>query len=452
MRKNFIKNRIYFAAILLLFFGISLGYALISSNLQIGTNIVVKGLKSKNLYDYIMVNAVMDNTSSEYVTSSEGIKFNSVGSKTNGLGIYIKSDTVSNTYPIYYYRGAVTDNNVKFGGFCWKILRTTETGGIKLLYNGVFNNGSCNNEGYASQIGVSSFNTYTNPSLSDVGFMYGDRYETSTTLMTGKKYTYGNDVTYSDGMYTLVNDNTPSLGWALSYSSLRNGYRYTCMSNETSCSSVYYMYGITASNAYHVILSNGVLLSDVIGSATSNSSNSNNSTIKSSLDNWYLSNMSSYTSMLEDTVWCNDRSIYEYSGWDKDSNSTSDLHFNGYVRNFLTYTPSVDCNNNSDKFTVNVSNGNGKLTYPVGIITADEVILASGSTDSFIHSGNSYWTMTPSYYGDSTTGAHNYVFGTILESLSSVKSEYGVRPVISLKHGTEYVSGTGLIDDPFIIE
>ncbi len=38
-------------------------------------------------------------------------------------------------YPVIYYRGNVT-NNVYFEGHCWQIIRTTETGGTKLVYNG----------------------------------------------------------------------------------------------------------------------------------------------------------------------------------------------------------------------------------------------------------------------------------------------------------------------------
>ena len=60
-------------------------------------------------------------------------------------GIYVRNDTINDPYPIYYYRGAV-DNNLIFAGFCWKIVRTTETGGVKLIYNGNIVNSfiSCN--------------------------------------------------------------------------------------------------------------------------------------------------------------------------------------------------------------------------------------------------------------------------------------------------------------------
>ena len=63
-------------------------------------------------------------------------------------GTYLHQPTKDDKYPVYYYRGKVDNNNVKFAGFCWKIVRTTETGGLKLLYNGLADdNGGCNNTG-----------------------------------------------------------------------------------------------------------------------------------------------------------------------------------------------------------------------------------------------------------------------------------------------------------------
>ena len=52
------------------------------------------------------------------------------------LGLY--DGEGANTYanPVYYFKGDVKDNNVLFAGYCWKIVRTTDTGGVKLIYNG----------------------------------------------------------------------------------------------------------------------------------------------------------------------------------------------------------------------------------------------------------------------------------------------------------------------------
>ena len=453
MNSRYARSKLYFSIILLLFFVIGIGYAAIGSNLSVTNNIKITGYKSKKLYDYMKVNSYADNTSSPNVNSSSGISFSAVGSTTNGQGIYMMASTSGNEYPIYYYRGPVTDNNVIFANKCWKILRTTNTGGIKILYSGVPFNGSCNNEGTALEIGKSAFNTYTNPSIADVGYMYGTRYEVSQTSSMGStKYKYGNDVTYSNGTYTLKNVSSSTSSYTLSYSSLRKGYHYSCLSTSTSCSTVYYIYSFALTSVHKATLTGGLLLSNYLGAATSSSTNTTNSTIKSFIDNWYSSNLSSYSSYLEDTSFCNDRSIYAYNGWDKDSSSTSDMYFNGYNRNFLTYSPSITCSNSGDNFSTSTSNGNGKLTYPIGLITADEVLLGSGGSSGYLYSSSGYWTMTPSYFGDTSTGSHNYVLNLgVLESLSKVSAEYGVRPVVSLKQGIEYSSGDGSPSNPYII-
>ncbi|MDY4544641.1 MAG: hypothetical protein SPE00_04945 [Bacilli bacterium] len=53
------------------------------------------------------------------------------------LGLYTGEGSEDYSLPVYYYKGNVQNNNVLFGGFCWKIVRTTETGGVKIVYNGV---------------------------------------------------------------------------------------------------------------------------------------------------------------------------------------------------------------------------------------------------------------------------------------------------------------------------
>ena len=53
------------------------------------------------------------------------------------------------------------------------------------------------------------------------------------------------------------------------------------------------------------------------------------------------------------------------------------LYFSGYNRVY-NYTPTLNCSRDIDKFTVSNSIGNGKLTYPVGLLTVDEVMYAGG--------------------------------------------------------------------------
>ena len=89
-----------------------------------------------SLEEIMKKDAVMDNVASDNVTSSSGINFGQVSSDTNGKGVYMRAGTETDPYPIVYYRGAVEDNNVIFNNKCWKAVRTTDTGGVKLIYNG----------------------------------------------------------------------------------------------------------------------------------------------------------------------------------------------------------------------------------------------------------------------------------------------------------------------------
>ena len=108
----------------------------------------------KGLAKIMAKNAYLDNGKSEYVNSCSGVKFNAISSNTNGKGIYEIASTKNDEYPIYYYRGAVDNNNVKFAGFCWKAIRTTDTGGVKMIYNGMPDaSGNCTNTtGESTQI------------------------------------------------------------------------------------------------------------------------------------------------------------------------------------------------------------------------------------------------------------------------------------------------------------
>ena len=416
---------------------------------------------SQSLYSMMKDQAVMDNTSSTYVSNSNGIQFNAISSDTNGKGVYIRSGTENDPHPIYYYRGAVTNNNVLFANFCWKIVRTTDTGGVKLIYNGTPSSGKCTNTtGTSTQlVDTSAFNTNSD-SLAYVGYMYGTVYTSLEKTMTGISavYQYGKTFTYSNGTYTLSSTGIKSFAgtaWTSNYNQLSNNH-YTCFTTETTCSNIYYIYYTNNSTAFYITLTGGKSVEDAISEMLTSSSNSTNSTIKTEIDNWYNTNMTSYTDKLEDTVWCNDRNIYQLNGWNSNGGDTTKyLYFNVYGRVSSTYNPSLSCDKN-DAFTKdNVAIGNGKLIYPVGLITADEIMLAGGknSTNStfYLYTNQNYWTGTASGYStklavvldvNSTGSLYNY----------GVRDDYGLRPAVSLKPGVRFVSGNGTSDTPYVVE
>ena len=378
-------------------------------------------------------------------------------------GLYVLKETQNDTYPIYYYRGAVTDNNVLFGGFCWKIVRTTDTGGTKLIYNGLpsgTNNDQCTNTtGTATQLSTTSKFNNNSTSPADVGYMYGTRYEysrkTSSELATS--YKYGNSFTYSGGTYTLTNTIDSTGTWANDYTTLDNNH-YTCFNTTGTCSSIYYVYYTSSSyGAYYITLTNGKSVEQALDEMLTNSSNTASSTIKTTIDDWYSTNMTSYTSNLEDTPWCNDRSISQLNGWDPNGGSTASnygLYFSPRNRAYTTYTPNLTCNKN-DAFTVTeTSTGNGDLTYPVGLLTSDEIMMAGGKGDFsnssyYLHINQAYWDGSPSYF---YIGSADEFLGTVTNSLThaTVSNYLGVRPSVSLKLGGSW-SGSGTSTDPYTV-
>ena len=406
--------------------------------------------------------AYLDNGKSEYVTSCNGVNFNAISSNTNGKGVYEIASTKNDAYPIYYYRGAVDNNNVKFGGFCWKAIRTTDTGGVKMIYNGEPDgSGNCTNTtGTNTQIGTSDFNTnYTSPA--DVGYMYGTRY-TSSTKSTGtglnNLYVYGKDVTYSGGTYTLTNTMTSTGTWSNDYNTLNNNH-YTCFSTGTTCTSVYYIYYTNSSSAQYITLTNGKKVGNALDEMFTNTTDS---TAKTGIDTWYNTNLSSYTSYIEDTIYCSDRSINDLVGWDPNGGRTTgvDLNFGPEDRTFSTHSPSLACVRALDRFTVSSSKGNGALTYPVGLISSDEMMYAGGRSGTgnstyYLYTNQDFCSGSPEHFNYSYKDAavifiNNY--GSINVGHMNVHHSYGLRPVISLKSSSIVeASGDGTANNPYVI-
>ena len=196
-----------------------------------------------------------------------------------------------------------------------------------------------------------------------------------------------------------------------------------------------------------------------LGSVANARANTTNSTIKTTIDNWYISNLEAkgYTKYLSTTaVYCNDRSI-----------SSDSINFGAFTRLGTNKTPSYDCAATEDKFTVDTSTGNGKLTHPIALMTADEVSFAGGlygnSAPAWYYynsaKGSStgstlWWLLSPNgWYGSSASVF--IVFGSSLPgylSNSGVNDTYGVRPAISLKSCTLYSTGNGSASDPYTIK
>ena len=131
-----------------------------------------------------------------------------------------------------------------------------------------------------------------------------------------------------------------------------------------------------------------------------------------------------------------------------------EVYYGAYGRNMDTYKPSIECPNTNDKFTVSSEVGNGKLTYPVALLTADEAALA-GQADSIYSFEESYlsvgyleWLLSPSSFYNGFAFVFN-LFG-ILDDDDVRNDTTGFRPSVSLAPGTLITAGTdGSENSPF---
>ena len=206
-------------------------------------------------------------TIAKQVDRTKQINFGQKSSDTNGKGVYEIKDENNNS--IYYYRGAVTNNNVIFGGFCWLMVSTTDTGGVKMIYNGkaTGNGTTCTNaRGTPRQISSSKFNS-SSASMSDVGYMYNKRYPyqersesteamlSSTSLNT--TYWYADSVTWGSPTANRYNlDNPYQVTATTDYPNLVGKYTFRSATNTYTYTSVYYIAGVNNTTMYYINLTN----------------------------------------------------------------------------------------------------------------------------------------------------------------------------------------------------
>ena len=114
-----------------------------------------------------------------------------------------------------------------------------------------------------------------------------------------------------------------------------------------------------------------------------------NSTIKGILDNWYRDNLATdYGDKIDGNAgFCGDRqpSTSDTSSNGSGGTGTTETFYGAYIRIFTNKTPTYECQNDSDLYTTSGSSeGNQALTYPIGLISADEVAYAGGVWEQII--------------------------------------------------------------------
>ena len=436
---------------------------------EITSTCIKKGYN--NLSDCLLITEQISasnvNEAKEAIEAKGEVTLSKTSEQANENGMY---KTVDNDGDTYFYRGDVKNNNVKFGGFYWKIVRINGDGSIRLIYNGDHVNATGMD---ASSITGKAevYNSRTaNPAY--VGYMYGDNFKIKKSaelnyvdFVANEKYWFSKSykLNSSTNKFELGEDKIESTFKELG-TKLNDGYKYTCgsLNGNIDCEYLLEMTSLTSDTLINVYIYSYV--PDSYDNATSNEISSNAKTI---LENWYTTkliiksengnNIEDYINL--DATFCNDRSLYKGDGY---SINASSIEYNGYNRLINNKTAMLNCQREEDLFSaIGAKQGNGKLAQPVGLITADEVALAGGLYNSqnnefYLKTGEYYWTMSPAQFISWRMISSTYIVdqeGKINATyVKNSRWDIGVRAVINLKSDVLVKNGNGTTDDPYTVK
>ena len=320
--------------------------------------------------------------------------------ETSNAGMYSYTEGTGKTY---YYRGAVDNNWVKYGKFK----------ADQIVYRG-----------FEKEDSTDTSNTYN--------FDYID-YPTLAECQNSSSYNYKcKEVTYArkgDDMYWRIirvdKDNKIKMIYA--------GSKAPSESTKVAITGANTNMGFTAYN-------NEYNHAEYVGfqyTVGSQRGTTTNSTIKTYLDNWYTKyfNENISTSRFVKTTFCNDRNTS--STW---ASTGSTIYYAPYIRLSVgTPVPTFECN------SLDV------VTNNLGLITADEIVLAGGHYGAvnnifYLNNNMAYWTGSP----DTFQSGYSYVIVLNLVDCSVKKRLYGARGVVSLSSDAKLL-GSGTYNDVYTV-
>ena len=291
----------------------------------------------------------------------------------------------------------------------------------------------------------------TNATCSNIKHIDGDNVDDNSYYYwsTEEKYKYSSSVSYSGGTYTLTGDIKEI--WDIPNSTeleKLSTHHYTCFTTGTTCSTVNYVFNHTESgDLYYVPLSGVASISAALSEMlNADDVNQDNSVAKDGIDAWYKRYLINYTDRLEDTIFCNDRSIIDFAGWDPNGGSIDGSTGRTLKFKNATLNSDLSCTNVTDKFSV--ANNKAKLTYPVALLTAPETYLLKNNNLRKVVQG--YWLMSPYEFGNYVAVIRQIISTGQYTSASYLTGR--IRPTVSLKPGIEYVSGNGSKANPYVVQ
>ena len=207
-----------------------------------------------------------------------------------------------------------------------------------------------------------------------------------------------------------------------------NIYKSEFNSNYNDNAYVGFMYGTPGSTTYEAT-----------------HANTNKSTILTNLETWYNNNLKTYESVIDNNVFCNDKSLSSGSGY-----SANATDYAARERLYTSKIPGLKCNGELSK-----------ITSKIGLITADELAFAGYAVRGYITTsylkenatGYSWWSLSPAgFYNKSLS----YVFRVRSDNdaidICNVNVDSSVRPVISLVSSITISGVSGTSEDPYVVK
>lgn len=290
---------------------------------------------------------------------------------------------------VYFFTGGSVDNNVLFAGFCWKIIRTTDNGSVKMIYNGVPTDGACTDAtGSSATIGNSTFNSSSSYNAY-VGYMYG------TPNSSG----------YSDEHKNVNNSTIKSM--------LDNWYAENLIKYNNYIEDTEYC--------------NNRVLTEFKSNGVEYSKKG-----YSNLNSGYDSVIKGYNFSCEnnnDKLSVKNNSLTYPIGLIDASEALMGSITRSMIRD-VDFAKEMSSNKSINDYSVE------KLSSGLKINKA-----------SFLSTSDKYWTMSPAYFNG--TSAYNFLVDGTTENAISVNTSAGVRPVIAIKNTVKLLSGDGSLSSPY---
>ena len=443
--------------------------------------------------NHVLLNAVKGNTITDYPTSWVGkYMCQSNSSSTCATAYYISGIDTSGDSPILYmasiasgktetdysYKYLIGDNIIDNEDGTFEIagnVREILSKDWYSTYSTIINKYVCMPSYYSYDSVSDKYICSDNGSI-NVGALRYITNATATNFTASNIYKYGFGITDDGDNYKLVGKNNEQgtlqyiYNWPSNstsncfinegdtvsncgYKSLLKSH-YTCFNLTGVCSTYNYINYTTASYAYYVQINNGKYVSTDL-TDTNNilyemlMVNDNNSTIKNNIETWYQNTLlADYDDYIDDTIYCNNRKVIDFGGWNPDGGITNTANYQLSFENRTQISSNdLSCQNITDRFSY--SNNLAKLKYKVGLMSVPEfniigiTSVRANAYDFYLASPSTFNTNNSQVNRVSTNGS--WITG-------NTNSSYSIRPSISLVAGMKYYRGDGSTTNPYVVD